>query len=303
MKKFISTILMVFMVISMCIGCASTQAEDTTTTEATTTAETSTPTAEEATTTEATTTEATTTTEVATTTADQEEPVELTILAAASLTDATAKLAELYKEVAPNVTLTFSYGASGALQTQIEEGAPADIFMSAATKQMTALDEKGLLLADTKKDLLLNKIVLIVPKDSTLGLTSFDEVGTDTVKTIALGEPEGVPVGQYSEQVFTSLGILDTVKAKANYGSDVKQVLTWVESGEVDCGVVYSTDAKASENVTVICEAPEGSHEEIVYPAAVIGSSASPEAAKAFLDYLSTDEAAAVFEEYGFTMK
>lgn len=236
-------------------------------------------------------------------TTKKEEPVNLTILAAASLTDVTTKLAEIYKEVEPNVTLTFSYGASGALQTQIEEGAPADLFLSAATKQMNALDEKGLLLADTKKDLLLNKIVLIVPKDSTLELTSFEDVGGDIVKTIALGEPEGVPVGQYAQQVFTTLGILDIANAKANYGSDVKQVLTWVESGEVDCGVVYSTDAKTSGKVSVICEAPEGSHEEVIYPAAVLGSSASPDAAKAFLDFLSSDEAATVFEEYGFTMK
>lgn len=298
MKRFISTMIVVFMVMSMCIGCANTQTEDTTMTKASATEETST------TETDATTEESSTsTTEATTATVTQEEPVELTILAAASLTDATAKLAELYKEVAPNVTLTFSYGASGALQTQIEEGAPADIFMSAATKQMKALDEKGLLLADTKKDLLLNKIVLIVPKDSTLELTSFEDVGGDKVKTVALGEPEGVPVGQYSEQVFTNLGILDIVKTKANYGSDVKQVLTWVESGEVDCGVVYSTDAKASEGVLVICEAPEGSHEEIIYPAAVLGSSTSPDAAKAFLDFLSSDEAVSVFEEYGFTMK
>lgn len=295
MKKFLATILIVLMAVSMFAGCASKQAEDTT---ATTTAEVATTQASTAT------SEPTTSTvQASTTTAAEAQPVELTILAAASLTDATAKLAELYKEVAPNVTLTFSYGASGALQTQIEEGAPADIFMSAATKQMTALDEAGLLLADTKKDLLLNKIVLIVPKESTLALTSFEDVGGDTVKTVALGEPEGVPVGQYAQQVFTNLGILDTVKAKANYGSDVKQVLTWVESGEVDCGVVYSTDAKSSDKVSVICEAPEGSHDEVVYPAAVIGSSTSPDEAKAFLDFLSSDEAVAVFEEYGFTMK
>ena len=233
----------------------------------------------------------------------KEEPVELTVLAAASLTDATTELAELYKKVAPNVTLTFSYGSSGALQTQIEEGAPADLFLSAAAKQMNALDEEGLLLADTRVDLLLNKIVLIVPENSSLELTSFQDVEADTVKTIALGEPEGVPVGQYAEQVFTNLGLLDEVKAKTNYGTDVKQVLTWVESGEADCGVVYSTDAKMSDKVSIVCEAPEGSHEDIVYPAAVIETSESPEAAKAFLVYLSTDEAASVFEEYGFRMK
>lgn len=234
---------------------------------------------------------------------ENEATIEVTILAAASLTDVTKELAELYKDMAPNVTLTFSYGASGPLQTQIEEGAPADIFISAATKQMDALEEGGLLLDNTKKELLINKVVLIAPQDSTLELTSFEDVGTDKVKTIALGEPEGVPVGQYAEEVFTNLGILDTVKTKANYGSDVRQVLTWVESGEVDCGVVYSTDARVGENVKIICEAPAGSHKDIIYPAAVIKGSANQDAAKAFIDFLSTPEAVASFEKYGFTMK
>lgn len=297
MKKIIATMLTILMAVFMIAGCASTQGKETTATAEATTPEASTAMTDASIATEE--------TSIATTESStkSEDPVELTILAAASLTDVTTKLTELYKEEAPNITLTFSYGASGALQTQIEEGAPADIFLSAATKQMDALDEEGLLLTDTRKDLLLNKIVLIVPKDSALMLTSFEEVEADTVKTIALGEPEGVPVGQYAEQVFTNLGIIDAVKVKANYGSDVKQVLTWVASGEVDCGVVYATDAKTSDNVSIVCEAPEGSHEDIIYPAAVIENSTSPEAAKAFLDFLVTDEAAAVFEEFGFSMK
>lgn len=283
MKKFNVTMLTILMTVFMIAGCASIQDK-----EATVTAE-------------AATSETTAMTE--TSEEISKKPLELTILAAASLTDVTTKLAELYKEVEPNITLTFSYGASGALQTQIEEGAPADIFLSAATKQMDALNEEGLLLADTRKDLLLNKIVLIVPKDSVLSLTSFEEAGEDTVKTIALGESEGVPVGQYAEQVFTNLGIIDAVKAKANYGSDVKQVLTWVESGEVDCGVVYATDAKLSDNVSIVCEAPEGSHKDIIYPVAIIESSTLPDEAKSFLNFLITDEAAVVFEEFGFSMK
>jgi molybdate transport system substrate-binding protein len=291
MKKFISTILIGLMSISTLAGCANNQIADTTSTAEVTTEEASTTTTQPS------------TSETDTSTTTEAEPVELTILAAASLTDVTTQLISMYKEVAPNVTLTFSYGASGALQTQIEEGAPADLFMSAATKQMDALDEQGLLLVDTRKDLLLNKIVLIVPTDSSLGLTSFEEVEGDTVKTIALGEPDGVPVGQYAEQVFTNLGILDTVKEKANYGSDVKQVLTWVESGEVDCGVVYSTDAKTSDKVSIVCEAPEGSHEDVIYPAAVIGTSTLQEEARAFLDFLSSEEVVVVFEEFGFSMK
>ncbi|WP_236354701.1 molybdate ABC transporter substrate-binding protein [Konateibacter massiliensis] len=292
MKKIITAMLVTLMSVSFLAGCTSKETTDTNSA------------VKEATDTNPAVEETTDTNPVAEEATEEEAvPVELTVLAAASLTDVTKELADLYKEIEPNVTLTFSYGASGALQTQIEEGAPADLFLSAATKQMDALEEGKLLLDGTKKELLINKVVLIVPKDSTLGLTGFEDVGTDTVKTIALGEPESVPVGQYSEEVFTSLGILDAVKAKANYGSDVKQVLTWVESGEVDCGVVYSTDAIISDKVSIVCEAPEGSHKDIIYPAAVIGNSEHPDEAKAFLDFLSTEDAAEAFERYGFTMK
>ncbi len=227
---------------------------------------------------------------------------ELTIAAAASLTDVTAEISEEYAKVAPNVKLTFTYGASGALQTQIEQGAPADIFMSAATKQMDALDEQSLLLAGSKTNLLENKVVLIVSKDSDAGITSFEDVAGDKVEKIALGDPESVPAGQYAEQVFTSLNILDAVKEKANYGTDVRQVLTWVESGDVDCGVVYATDAATSEKVQVICEAPEGSAPKIIYPVAVIAASGHPDEAQSFIDYLKTPEVAALFEKYGFIM-
>lgn len=238
-------------------------------------------------------------TTVATTAA---EPVALTISAAASLTDVMNEVAAMYKEVTPNVTITYNFGASGALQTQIEEGAPADIFMSAAPKQMNALADKDLLLADTRKDLLVNKLVLIVPKAGDKGITSFDDAATDKVTKIALGEPASVPVGQYSEQVFTFLKSLDAVKAKAVYGMNVREVLTWVETGAVDCGVVYATDAATSSEVKVITEAPEGSHDTIVYPVSVLKVSENPDASKAFMEYISTDEVSAVFEKYGFTI-
>lgn len=227
--------------------------------------------------------------------------VTLTISAAASLTDVMNELFTLYQAQAPGVAFVPNYGASGTLQTQIEEGAPADLFFSAAQKQMNALEEKGLLLDGSRKDLLENKVVLIVPKDSAAGIASYEDAAGDKVKTIALGEPQGVPVGQYSEEIFTSLGLLDQVKAKAAYGSDVRQVLTWVESGEVDCGVVYATDAATSDNVTVVCEAPADSCKPVIYPAAILKDSQNAEAAGQFLEFLSTDAAKALFEKYGFT--
>ncbi len=231
----------------------------------------------------------------------EQEPVELTILAAASLTDVCNEIKTLYEEANPNVTLNFSYGSSGALQTQIEEGAPADVFFSAATKQMTALDEEGLMNSDSIVNLLENKIVLIVPADSDTDLSSFEEVATDKVTMIGLGEPESVPVGQYSEEVFTSLNILDAVKAKANYGSDVRTVLSWVETSAVDCGIVYATDAYTSENVKIVAEAPEGSCKQVIYPAGVVKASENADAAEAFVEYLQTEDTLTLFESYGFS--
>lgn len=231
------------------------------------------------------------------------QETELLISAAASMTDVLTEITEVYKNVDPSTKLTFTFGGSGALQTQIEEGAPVDIFMSAAQKQMTALEEGEHIISETKKTLLVNKVVLITPIDSTLAITSFEDLTTDDVKKIGLGDPASVPVGQYSEEVFTSLNILDQVNVKSVYGSDVRTVLTWVENGEVDCGVVYATDASSTDKVKVITEAPEGSHKEVTYPVAVIKDSKNVDTAKAFLDYLSTEEAAKIFVKYGFTMK
>ncbi len=230
-----------------------------------------------------------------------EEKVELIILAAASLTDVCNEMKADYEAQHQNVTLTFSYGGSGALQTQIEEGVPADVFISAAVKQMTALDEEGLMDSDSIVNLLENKVVLIVPKDSTAGITSFEDVVTDKVAMIGLGEPGSVPVGQYSEEIFTTLGILDEVKAKANYGSDVRTVLSWVETGAVDCGVVYATDAYTSDLVTIVCEAPKDSCKPVIYPAGVVKASENTQAAREFAEYLKSDEAMKLFEGYGFS--
>lgn len=235
---------------------------------------------------------------------EEVKKVELLVSAAASMTDVLGELATMYKDVDPNTSLVFTFGSSGALQTQIEEGAPVDIFMSAAQKQMKALEEKNLLVNDTIKTLLVNKVVLITPKNDSIGITSFDDLTTnDKIQKIALGDPGNVPVGQYSEEIFRTLNVLDEVTAKAIYGSDVRTVLTWVENGEVDCGLVYATDAMSSNQVTIVTEAPKDSHKEVTYPVAVVKSSKHVDASKAFLEFIQTEEAAKVFEKYGFSMK
>ncbi len=230
-----------------------------------------------------------------------DEEVTLTILAAASLTDVCDELKTRFEDEYPNVTVSISYGGSGALQTQIEEGAPADVFMSAAQKQMTALDEEGLMDSDSIINLLENKVVLIVPKDSDTGIASFEDLATDAVTMVGLGEPGSVPVGQYSEEIFDSLGILDEVTAKANYGSDVRTVLSWVETSAVDCGVVYATDAYTSEDVEIICEAPEGSCQQVIYPVGVVAASEYPDAAAAWIAFIQSDESMELFASYGFS--
>ena len=226
-------------------------------------------------------------------------PVEILVVAAASLQNSMEEIGENYQKENPDDIVIYTFGSSGTLQEQIEQGAPVDVFMSAALKQMETLEKEGLILDGTKKELLENKLVLIVPKDSKLGITSFEDILKAPL--IALGDPESVPVGQYAEEVFTSLNNLDDVKKQATYGKDVTEVLSWVSTGNADAGVVYATDAKSCDSVTVVAEAPEGSTSRVIYPAAVVKDTKSVEAAKAFVEYLTTDEALGVFEKYGFT--
>ena len=228
------------------------------------------------------------------------EPASLNILAAASLTDVCTELETMYESDHPGVDLTFSFASSGALQTQIEEGAPADIFFSASTKQMDALNDEGLMDSESITELLENRIVLVAPAGNEKGITSFEDAATDKVSMIGLGDPESVPAGQYAEEVFTSLGILDEVKGKANYGSDVRTVLTWVEEGEVDCGVVYQTDAFTTDKVEIVTTAPEGSCKKVIYPVGMVKASQHPDEAKELLEFFRSDAAMKVFEKYGF---
>ncbi|MBZ9686429.1 molybdate ABC transporter substrate-binding protein [Clostridium estertheticum] len=227
--------------------------------------------------------------------------VTLTISAAASLTVAMGEIKTLYAKERPNVTINYNFGASGALQQQIEQGASTDLFFSAATKQMDILQKKGLILDDTKVNLLGNTVVLVVKNDSTLAISDFKDLANTEIKKVALGEPKTVPVGQYAEEIFTSLNILDKIKAKAVYGKDVKEVLTWVETGNVDAGVVYGTDAKTSKKVKVVAYAGMNLYKTpVVYPVAVIKGSKNIDDTKAFLKFLSSSKAKEVFASYGF---
>ncbi|MHC1685398.1 MAG: molybdate ABC transporter substrate-binding protein [Clostridiaceae bacterium] len=230
---------------------------------------------------------------------ETKQPVTLTISAAASLKDSMEEIKKIYIGENTNVTINYNFGGSGALQQQIEQGAESDLFISAATKQMDALKDKGLLIDDTRVNLLGNSVVLVVKSDYS-GSLDFKDVDSKANK-VGLGEPKSVPVGQYAEEIFTSLNTLDKVKGKAVYGKDVKEVLSWVETGNVDAGIVYATDAKASGKVKVAATASNELYKTpVVYPAAVVKASKNVDDAKAFLNFLSGTKAKEVFEKYGF---
>ena len=226
----------------------------------------------------------------------------LHVSAAASLTNVMQDIAADYEKQHPDVKVEFNFGSSGALQQAIENGGNADVFVSAAQKQMNALEKAGLLADGTRADLLVNDVVLIVPKDSKKNIATFEDLKGSAVQHLALGEPKGVPVGQYSEEIFTKMNMLDAMKAKAVYGSDVRQVLAWVEGGEADVGLVYATDAAISDGVKVVAKAPADTHKPIIYPAAVLKDSKQMDLAKDFTQFLRNDTSEALFEKYGFTM-
>ena len=228
------------------------------------------------------------------------EPVDLTISAAASLKNVMEELTTKFNESEPNITLTFNYGSSGDLQKQIENGAETNVFISAAQKQMNALEDEDMIDTSSCKDLVENKLVLIAPKDSTT-VTSIDSLTSADVAIVALSEPSSVPAGQYAEEALTSLGMLDAVKAKAVYGKDVTQVLTYVANGEADAGIVYKTDAISNDNVKIVAEFPADSYTPVTYPIAIIKDSKNTDASQKFIDFLFTDDAKTIFEKYGFT--
>ena len=247
----------------------------------------------------------------------QAEPVELTVFAAASMTETLNEIAELYKAVAPNVTLTFNFDSSGTLLKQIKEGAECDLFISAGQSQMNALDgtlkdnaDKNpdgldMIVTDSRVDLLENKVTLAVPEGNPAGIETFDQLA-ERLKAgdvfLAMGNSD-VPVGQYTQKILAFYGLDEAALAKTGaltYGTNVKEVTTQVKEASVDCGVIYGTDAY-SAGLTVVDSATAEMCGQVIYPAAVLSTSAHPEAAQAFLDYLTGDAASAVFEGVGFT--
>lgn len=226
---------------------------------------------------------------------------ELIISVAASLKDVMGEIEKNYETDYKGTKLSFNFGASGSLEQQIENGAPVDIFISAALKQVDDLDKKGLLLDNTKFNLLKNDIVLIVPREANINIKDFYGLNDERLKIIGIGEPKSVPVGQYSLEVFKKLGIQNKIESKLVYGKDVRTVLTWVETENVDAGIVYKTDAILSDKIKIIGSAPKDSHSPVIYPVAIIKDTKNVSEAKSFVDFLKGKKAKEIFIKYGFT--
>jgi len=227
--------------------------------------------------------------------------VVITISAAASLTDALNEVTAAYTAENPNVTFSINYGASGTLEEQISQGAVADIFFSASKKYMDALEDEGLVVEGTRSNVVSNELVVVVPADRALSLSSLEDLAGDSFEIVALGDPEAVPAGKYAEQSLASVGVSEVVLAKAVRGSDVKGVLTYVATGDADAGIVYATDALINDDVKVAFIIPSDAHDPILCPAALLTVGENQEAARAFLEYLMGDEATVIFESYGFS--
>lgn len=232
------------------------------------------------------------------------DSVTLTVSGAASLKDALTEITSKFEQAHTNIKIALNFGASGTLEMQIERGAPVDVFVAAATDQMDALASRKLLLDDTRSNLLQNELVLIAPRSSAPGVAAFRDLAQPQVRVVALGDPRSVPAGKYAQQTLTALGIYDAVKRKATFATDVRQVLADVETGSADAGLVYATDASISPRVRVIAAAPRGTHDPIVYPVAVLRTvQGNPElaaAAHAYLEFLKSADARAIFARYGF---
>lgn len=223
----------------------------------------------------------------------------LTISAAASLQEAVEELSALYTSENSKVKFELNFGPSGQLQQQIEQGAPADVFISAAEKQMNTLDTAGLLLDGTRLDLLQNDLIMIA-RDGITKIDAIEKLTNADIKYIAIGNPESVPAGQYAQETLESIGIWADVQGKLVMAQNVRQVISFVEAGNADYGFVYASDMLVAETSSEVLVVPDNLYSPVIYPTAVIKATKQADLAKDFVDFLQTDAAKAIFEEKGF---
>jgi molybdate transport system substrate-binding protein len=224
--------------------------------------------------------------------------VEITISAAASLTDALIEIKTTFEAKYPEIKITYNFGSSGALQQQILQGAPADIYFSAAEDKFRGLVDKGFI--GHGINLVGNQLVLVTPKENNKNIKAFEDL-VSHAQTISIGTPETVPAGDYAKEMLVELGIWDSLDQRIVFAKDVRQVLTYVETGNVDAGIVYNTDALASTKIDIKATALEGTHTPIIYPLGILKESKNLKEANLFFEYMQTDDALSILETYGFS--
>lgn len=225
--------------------------------------------------------------------------VEITISAAASLTDALNEIKTNFEAEHPEIKVTYNFGSSGTLQQQILQGAPADLFFSAAEDKFNELVDKGLINSESGVNLVGNQLVLITSKENSNEIKTFEDLISQS-ETISIGTPESVPAGKYAKEMLVRLGIWDKLEQKLVFAKDVRQVLTYVETGNVDAGIVYHTDALASSKTEIQETANENTHTPIIYPLGILKESKNQNEAKLFFEYMQTDDALSILEKFGF---
>ena len=232
---------------------------------------------------------------------NQNIPAEnLTVSAAISLKDAFDEIGNAY-QTKSGIKINFNYGASGALQQQIENGAPVDVFASAGEAQMDALEQRGFVEATARRDFARNSLVLIVPKSSKPHIETFNDLTKPDVLKIAVGNPKTVPAGQYAAESLTKMNLNNALQSKLITAENVRQVLDYVVRGEVDAGIVYATDAQAAkDSVNIVAAADENSHSPILYPLAIIKDDKQKQAAQEFADFVLGAEGQSILRKYGF---
>lgn len=228
-----------------------------------------------------------------------DKKTKLMVSAAVSLTDALEEIKTIYEEE-HNVELTFNLEGSGSLAQKIQQGAPVDVFISANQEWMDTLAIDDLIIESTREDITGNKLVLITGKDSTITYASIADINASDIEQIAIGNPESVPAGKYTEQVLQNLNLWDDLESKLIFGKDVRQVLTYVETGNVDIGFVYESDALSSDDIKVLATAEADTHEPVIYPAAVLKDTKHENEATDFMTFMASEQAQEVLEKHGF---
>lgn len=232
---------------------------------------------------------------------EKQKPIELSVFAAISLSDALAEIGTVF--TAENgVKVFYNFAASTTLQRQIEKGAPADVFISASPRQVVALEIGGFLEAESRRNLLTNRLVIVSDETERIAVDTPADLAAPEISRIAIGHPSIVPAGAYAKDALTHLGLWETLRPKLIFGADVRATLAYVTSGNVDVAIVYKTDTALSDSVRVLCQVPPEAYTPIIYPAVVVKNSPQKQLARRFITYLQSAEKSEIFEKHGFTV-